>query len=216
MKTRPAPLLVAIVGGSGAGKSRLALQLQNALGKRAARISLDDFYRDRSHLPPARRARINFDLPGAIDWPCVDRVLRDCLAGRVTRLPQYDFKTHSRRADSRALRPRPVILMDGLWLLNRPALRRLFGMSIYIDCPAKTRLDRRLARDSASRGRSKASVARQFRETVEPMNARYVAPQARWANVRLKSPIAATRSRQLARALIARFEEKQYENANSR
>ncbi len=89
-------------------------------------------------------------------------------------------------------------------------------MSIYIDCPAKTRLNRRLARDCASRGRSAASVARQFRETVEPMNARYVAPQARWANVRLKSPVAAARSRQLARALIARLEEKQYENANSR
>ncbi len=92
MKTRPAPLLVAIVGGSGAGKSRLAGQLQNALGTRAARISLDDFYLDRSHLPPARRAKINFDLPRAIDWPCVDRVLRDCLAWRATRLPKYRFQ----------------------------------------------------------------------------------------------------------------------------
>src|SRR5689334_19369399 len=42
------PLLVAIVGGSGSGKTWLAKKLQAALGDRAARLSLDDFYRDRS------------------------------------------------------------------------------------------------------------------------------------------------------------------------
>ena len=56
MKKRPAPLLVAIVGGSGAGKSWLADRLQSILGTKSARISLDDFYRDRPGLTPARRA----------------------------------------------------------------------------------------------------------------------------------------------------------------
>ncbi|MDB6021819.1 MAG: uridine kinase [Pedosphaera sp.] len=201
MKPEPAPLLVAIVGGSGAGKSWLADQLQAILGKKAARLSLDDFYLDRSHLPPGRRARINYDHPRAIDWKCVEQVLRDCLAGRMTRVPRYDFATHSRRPDAQILPPKPVILMDGLWLLRRPALRRMFALTIFIDCPARTRLDRRLARDTESRGRSRASVRRQFAECVEPMHELYVSPQARWARVRLRIPIKKSDLRRLAKEL---------------
>ena len=189
MKKMPAPLLVAIVGGSGAGKSWLAGRLQSILGTKAARLSLDDFYRERPGLTLARRARINFDHPRAIDWPRVERVLRDCLAWRTTRVPRYDFKTHARLPRSRILRPKPLILLEGLWLLRNPKLRRFFGASIYIDCPAKVRLSRRLRRDSSLRGRSAESVRRQFRNVVEPMNTRFVTPQARRAGFFLKTPI---------------------------
>jgi uridine kinase len=193
------PLLVAIVGGSGSGKTWLAGQLQNALGKKnAARISLDDFYRDRSHLPHARRARVNYDHPRAIDWPRFECVLRDCLARRATRIPQYDFANHSRLPATRKLNPAGIILVDGLWLLRRPAVRRLFPVRIFIDCSAKVRLHRRLARDLLVRGRNKASVQRQFREAVEPMNTRYVVPQQRWAHIILKSAISRSVVRHLA------------------
>ena len=195
-------MLVAIVGGSGAGKSWLAGQLQSILGTKAARISLDDFYHDHPGLSPARRARINFDHPRAIDWPLVERVLRDCLAWRTTRVPQYDFKTHARLPRSRILRPTPVILVEGLWLLRNPRLRRLFRASIYIDCPAKVRLIRRQARDSSLRGRTVESVRRQFREVVEPMNARFVALQARRAVILLKTPITSADVQRVAAQLM--------------
>jgi uridine kinase len=202
MKRKPAPLLVAIVGGSGAGKSWLAGQLQSILGAKSARISLDDFYRDRPGLSLARRARINFDHPRSIDWRLLERVLRDCLAWRTTRIPQYDFKTHARLPRSRILRPKPVILVEGLWLLRNPGLRRLFGASIYVDCPAKVRLSRRLRRDSSLRGRSVESARRQFRNVVEPMNARFVTPQARRADILLKTPITRTDVRRVAGHLL--------------
>jgi uridine kinase len=191
-------LLVAIVGGSGAGKSWLAGRLQSILGTKAARISLDDFYRNRPGLSPARRARINFDHPRAIDWPLVERVLRDCLAWRTTRVPQYNFKTHARLPRSRILRPKPLILVEGLWLLRSLKLRRLFNASVYIDCPAKVRLSRRLYRDSSLRGRSVKSIRSCFRNVVEPMNARFVAPQARRAAILLKTPITGADVRRVA------------------
>jgi uridine kinase len=201
MKSKAARLLVAIVGGSGAGKSWLADRLQANLGATAARLSLDDFYHDRSHLPSGTRARINFDHPRTIDWVRLEAVLRDCLAGRSTRVPRYDFKTHARLTRTRLLRPKRLIIVDGLWLLRRPALRRLFGLRIFIDCPAKVRLSRRLARDLLLRGRDKASIHRQFREQVEPMNAQYVVPQAQWADVILKAPIGQTEVAHLVRQL---------------
>ena len=180
------PLLVAIVGGSGAGKSWLAEKLLAALQPDAARLSLDDFYRDRSRLSPARRARLNFDHPRAIDWKAFEKCLRACAAGKSCRLPRYDFATHTRRVGQTVLRPKPVMVVDGLWLWHRPGLRSLFALRIYIECSQPTRLSRRLGRDQRARGRDRQSVLRQFRETVEPMHARYVAPQKKWATLRLR------------------------------
>lgn len=188
-KAKPVPWVVAIVGGSGSGKTWLADSLRAALGRRAARMSLDDFYRDRSHLSAARRAQINYDHPRAIDWQRLEQILADFRAGRRACVPQYDFENHSRRLTTKILRPAPVLLLDGLWLLRRPRLRCAFDLSIFIECPAKARLARRLDRDSRSRGRTRASVRRQFLETVEPMHRRYVLPQSRLAAIRLRSPI---------------------------
>jgi uridine kinase len=175
--------LVAIVGGSGAGKSRLANVLQSLLGDKSCGFSLDDFYRDRSHLPPGRRSRLNFDHPRAIDWPYLEQVLRLCQSGRAARLPRYDFTTHTRLAARELWHPKPLVLVDGLWLLLRPAVRRIFELRIFIKCSARLRLSRRLARDKAERDRSPAGIRRQFATTVAPMHDRYVAPQVRWADV---------------------------------
>jgi uridine kinase len=179
------PLLVAIVGGSGSGKSWLAERLERALGGQAARLSLDDFYLDRSHLSAERRARLNFDHPRAVDWAGLERVLHRLMKGKPARVPCYDFATHCRRSATRVLQPKPLILVEGLWLLRRPSLRRLFHLSLFLECPTRTRLARRLARDRRARGRTRASVQEQFWATVEPMHRQFVAPQARWADLGL-------------------------------
>jgi uridine kinase len=185
------PLLVGIVGGSGAGKSWLADQLAAALGAAAARLSLDDFYRDRSHLAPSRRTRVNFDHPRAIDWPCLERVLDDLEAGRRARAPRYDFATHCRLREWRELDPKPVLLMDGLWLLHRRSLRRRFALTLFLECESETRLRRRLDRDLASRGRTRESIIDQFRRVVEPMHRRFVAPQGKRAGLVLGESVGA-------------------------
>jgi uridine kinase len=185
------PHLIAIVGGSGSGKSWLAERLCTAFAPQAERLSLDSFYRDRSHLPPARRARINFDHPLAIEWDCLETVLNDLLAGRTAHVPDYDFSTHSRGPKWHELTPKRLIFLDGLWLLRRASLRARFDLMIYLDCPTRLRLRRRLARDLQSRGRTAAAVREQFWGTVEPMHTRYVAPQVRWADLVLHKPCTA-------------------------
>jgi uridine kinase len=195
--------LVAIVGGSGAGKTWLADRLEAALAPRVSRLSLDDFYRDLFHLSMARRARVNFDHPRAIDWPYLEQLLRDSLAGRPARMPCYDFATHTRRSGTRPWRPKTVVLCDGLWLLRRPSVRRLFRYKIFVDAPEPVRLRRRLQRDVQERGRSRASVINQFWKDVAPMHARFVAGQTRWADAVLRSPMSAAAVDQLAATLRA-------------
>lgn len=182
-------LVLAVVGGSGSGKTWLVDRLCRVLGDKACRLSLDDFYRDRSHLPPARRARLNFDVPTAIDWEDAHRALRDCQAGVPTRVPRYDFATHSRTSDRKVYLPHPVVFAEGLWLLHQPELRGLFDLSIYLDTPSELRHARRLARDTAERGYTTDAVERALVENVLPMHDRYVAPQKRWADIVLAQPL---------------------------
>lgn len=201
MKTTPSNRLVAIVGGSGAGKGWLVERLGRLLGEQACHLSLDDFYRDRASLAPSRRGCLNFDNPHAIDWNRAEQTLRDCQAGRITQVPRYDFASHRRLPAGALLQPKPLVLVEGLSLLVRPPVRHLFDLKIYLDCPLGLRLRRRLSRDVTERGRKPDEVKRQFRSTVAPMHARYVEPQRRWADLVLAQPFRKTDILQLAERL---------------
>ena len=185
------PHHIAIVGGSGSGKTWLAEQLAAALGPRAGRVSLDDFYRDLSALPAAERDAVNFDDPAAIDWDAVRLACDTLQTGRAAELPLYDFATHTRRRETRRFGPVPLVIWDGLWLLHPEWLRGRFVHRIFVACPAEVRYQRRAERDCRERGRSPESVRRQFQEHVEPMHRRFVEPQQAAATRVLASPPAA-------------------------
>jgi uridine kinase len=193
--------LVAVVGGSGAGKGWFIARLSELLGAKAGHLELDDFYLDRSALPPSRRGQINFDEPHAIDWKWAERVLLDCRAGHTTQLPRYDFATHCRLVDHAVWEPRPIVFVDGLWLLRRPDLRRLFDLAIYLDTPTAVRRERRLVRDVIERGYTAADVRRRFADEVMPMHARYVEPQKRHADLVLAQPFVPEQLTDLAHRL---------------
>lgn len=183
----PPVLLVAITGGSGAGKSWLANRLRAGLRGKAIHLSMDNFYRDRSGVPALRRAKINFDDPRAMDWREVERVTADLAQGRSSQAPIYDFKTHTRLSRSQVIEAKPVVIMEGLWLLRRRALRKMFSLRVFLYCPTRVRLRRRLTRDVATRDRSRKSIESQFRNTVEPMHQKYVDSQQQWADLVIHS-----------------------------
>jgi uridine kinase len=201
LSSHKVPVFVAIVGGSASGKTWLALKLSGLLRGKTARLSQDSFYRDRSHLSPKRRATINFDHPASIDWVEFRRVLEECANGWETRVPVYDFKTHQRLSRVSIIKPKPIFLVDGLWLLRRPAIRAFFNLSIFLECPLKHRLKRRLQRDRLSRGRSISSIRTQFWNTVEPMHKRFVLPQRSRADLVFAGNWGEREAKQIAQAL---------------
>jgi uridine kinase len=87
-------------------------------------------------------------------------------------LPQYDL-----------WRAKPLVLVDGLWLLHTREMRRRFALSIFIDCPECLRFERRLRRDRLERGRTESFVRQQFYERTAPMHGQHVLPQSRWADL---------------------------------
>src|SRR5688572_26593412 len=183
------PHIVGIAGGSCAGKTWLADRLQKRLGSKAERLSLDNFYRDQSHLSLARRARVNFDRPQSIDWKRVEEVLSDFLQGRAASVPRYDYVSHGRLRDDLVLSPAPILIVEGLWLFRRPAVRKLFSLKVYIRSTNDLCKERRVRRDMRERGRTREQVLEQLHRHTLPMFERFVAPQEKWADVILDAPI---------------------------
>ena len=186
-----APVHMAVVGGSGSGKTWLAEAVVTALGPRAARVSLDDFYRDLSHLPEIERDHVNFDDPVAIDWEKVREVMGALRMNENIALPVYDFTTHSRKRQAREFSPPAVVVWDGLWLLHHDWLREKFAVTVFMDCGVDERFRRRAERDVRERGRTMESVRRQFFTHVEQMHGRFVEPQRERAAHVINSPCGA-------------------------
>lgn len=180
---------IAVVGGSGSGKTWLAAELVEWLGDEAAHLCLDHFYRDLGHLPKPERALANFDDPAAIDWDALRLVLESLERGEVAQVPVYDFAEHVRKEETVALDRRPVVVLEGLWLLHPEWLREKFAISVFVDCPEEVRLQRRVERDVIARGRTEESVRIQFADHVQPMHARFVEPQRELATRCVGSPL---------------------------
>lgn len=207
MTTGSPSKLIALTGGSGAGKSWLANQLHRRFDDEAITLSLDNFYRDFSHHELSDREKINFDHPDTIDWALFESVLRDLQNGETALVPHYDFVSHTRWSNGEWCSSRPFIFVEGLWLLSSPRIRELFNLRVFLDCPESLRWQRRLARDVKERGRTADSIREQFSNVVAPMHYRFVEVQKPWADLVIEQPISQTDLDRLdARIRALRFE----------
>ena len=184
MPTRTPPLVIGIAGGTGSGKSTVAKVIIDRVG--ASHIALlphDAYYKDLANLAPAQRATINFDHPDSLETSLLVEHIKGLKHHQSIELPVYDFKTHTRTAETIHMEPQPVILVEGILILAEQSLRDLFDVKIFVDTDADIRFIRRLERDIAERGRTSTSVISQYMSTVRPMHMEFVEPSKRYADV---------------------------------
>lgn len=181
MKRFKKPLVLGVTGGSGSGKSRLASYIKEGVGGRAAILCMDWYYHNNQGVGGEAREQLNFDHPKALETTYLVRQLDRLLAGEPVRAPVYDYATHSRMADTRDVLPEPVIIVEGLFVLHEPALRKRLDLSVYIDVPDDLRLLRRVRRDSVERRVDLEETLRLYENYVRPMHAKFISPSARHA-----------------------------------
>jgi uridine kinase len=178
------PVVLGVAGGSGSGKTTVARAILDAVGaERIAFLEQDSYYKDVDWHDDADLLHHNFDHPASLDNDLLVAHLAELRAGRAIEVPVYDFVRHRRRAETRRVEARPVVLLEGILLLAEPTLRDLLDFKIFVDTDADLRLIRRLERDLSERGRAVADVLRQYQETVRPMHLEFVEPSKRWADV---------------------------------
>lgn len=177
--TNKAPYLVGIAGASCSGKTHFSSALATSLqgrGVTTTTISLDNFYRDQSHLGREERWQLNFDHPDALDWPLIASVLADVGRGHHGLvIPAYDFATNARTSCAEPLGSADVYLVEGLYALS-PLTDLPYALSLFIDCYESLTLQRRLSRDAASRGLPPEQTMSQFYANVLPMYHQHVEP----------------------------------------
>lgn len=180
----PDPLVIAIAGGSGSGKTTVAQEILQRVGPdRIAFLQHDSYYKDLSGLPPTQRAEVNFDHPNSLETELLIEHIASLRDGKSVEVPIYDFSTHSRTEKTYTVRPRGVILVEGILIFTEASLRNMFDVKIFVDTDSDLRFIRRLERDIAERGRTTESVIRQYQHTVRPMHLEFVEPSKRYADI---------------------------------
>jgi uridine kinase len=185
MTTTPYPtFVIGVAGGSGSGKSTVTREVLAAVGEaRVAVLMQDDYYLDERQLSFEERCKTNYDHPDAFDWPLLMQHVQALRDGQSIEKPVYDFTQHQRASQAVTVKPAPIIVVEGLFALFDPALRKMMSLKVFVDTAPDVRFIRRLQRDMAERGRSAESVIEQYLQTVRPMHKQFIEPTKRSAHV---------------------------------
>ncbi|WP_103327399.1 uridine kinase [Bacteroidetes bacterium endosymbiont of Geopemphigus sp.] len=177
-------LTIGVGGGTGSGKTTVVNEILSHLPSQEIMvISHDHYYHDNADLSFEDRAKINFDHPRSIDFDLLISHIKALKAGKTIERPVYCFIAHTRTSEHLALKPRKVIIVEGILALTHSRLRALFDMKIYIHADADERLIRRIKRDILERGRDLEEVLSRYQETLKPMHEQFIEPSKSYADI---------------------------------
>ena len=179
------PLLIGIAGGSASGKTTIAQCLKEEFEQTRSVVIIreDDYYKDQSQKTMAERVKTNYDHPFAFDHALMIEQIDALLEGQAIEKPGYDFVQHTRSTVTEVIEPCDVVVLEGLFVLEEPELRKRLNIKVYVDTDADIRFIRRLLRDVEERGRTLQSVVNQYTETVRVMHEQFIEPSKRYADV---------------------------------
>ena len=171
------PYFIGIAGGSGSGKTSLIRALKAVMPEGSiCVVSQDDYYHPIERQVTDANGKVNFDLPDALDLDAMARDLASLANGEAIHRKEYTFNNHAKAAEWFELKPAPVIIAEGLFLLEHAPTREHFDLKVFVDASEETQLQRRLLRDAAERGYGPDEVHYQWEHHVLPAYRQYLLP----------------------------------------
>jgi uridine kinase len=177
-------LTVGITGGTGSGKTTISEELKKEFEESdIGFISQDSYYNDNGNLSFDEKNKINFDHPDAIDFELMINHLNLLKNGKNINQPIYSFIYHNRTEKTKLLKPKKIMIIEGLLILNNIKLRDLIDHKVFVDAPKNLRLKRRLDRDINQRGRTAEEVIELFNSRLNEMHNLYVEPMKKICDI---------------------------------
>ena len=176
-------LIIGIYGGTGSGKTTIVNMIASHFSSNDIEIiSQDSYYKDNSDISYEDRCKLNFDHPNAIDFNLLHKHLKNLRKGKTVEQPIYDFKIHNRLKKTIQIKPKKILILEGILIMCHAEIRSIFDLKIFINANSKTRMERRIKRDIAERGRSHDEVLKRYIETLKPMHEKFIEPTKIYAN----------------------------------
>ncbi len=177
-------LIIGIGGGTGSGKTTVVRKIVESLpDDSVAVIPQDSYYKDQSHLPLDVRKRTNFDHPDAFEWPLLASQINDLRMGKSIQQPTYSYITCTRLTDTILVKPKDVIIVEGIMALYDKKLRDLMDLKIFVDACDDERLLRVIQRDIVERGHPLDMLVDKYRNVLKPMHDEFIEPTKQFADI---------------------------------
>ena len=177
-------MLIGVAGGTGSGKTTVVKKITNGVPKDSISIvSQDAYYKNNSHLTDEERKTYNFDHPDAIDWDLLESHLEELMKGNNIEMPCYSFVNSMRLKETITVKAKTVVIVEGILVLTRLAIRKLYNLKVFVDAPSDERLIRVIQRDINERDRNVKEVLKRYLETVKPMHNQFIEPSKQFADI---------------------------------
>ena len=175
--------IVGVAGGTASGKTTIVSRIAEYFGNDIVVISHDSYYKAHNEMTYEERSQLNYDHPDSFESERMANDIRDLIKGHIIEVPVYDYTIHNRSDRTITVTPKPVIIIEGILVLENKELRDLMDAKIYVDTDADERLMRRIRRDMSERARSIDSIMEQYANTVKPMHEEFVEPSKKYADI---------------------------------
>lgn len=176
------PQLIGITGGSGSGKTTIVRKISEIIPDFVF-IPQDNYYKSADFVSNSNITAFNFDHPEAFDTELLKDQLATLKNGKTVEMPQYDFVHHRRKDETITVKPKNVIILEGIMVLTDKRIRDLLDLKIFVDTPDDIRFIRRLQRDIEERGRTHESVINQYLNVVRPGHYEFIEPTKNYADI---------------------------------
>jgi len=177
-------LIIGIAGGTGSGKTTVVKKIWEQFPKgEVAILTHDSYYYDNSDLSLEERRKKNFDHPDSIEFRLMIDHVKKLKKGESIEEPTYSFITCTRGAETKHVKPKEVLIIEGILCLTNKALRDLMDIKVFVDCDSDLRLSRVIRRDMNERGRDVEQVLKRYEKTVRPSHIQFIEPTKRFADI---------------------------------
>lgn len=177
------PIMVAVGGDSGTGKTTLCRGLYDIFGaERIETLCLDDYHAlDREQRNAVGLTALD---PRANNFAAMEEDLWTLREGGSIAKPIYDHHDGKIKGPER-IEPREIVVVQGLFPLYTRALRGLFDVKVWLDPETELKVSWKVQRDTTQRGYTQEQVRAEI-DKRQPDIAAHIAPQAKYADLTVR------------------------------